>query len=191
MKTKFALFVGMMLGFYLLPFQLVAQTKYKVGSDVELKLTGTSSLHDWEMLSNQATGEGVLILQDGDLVKVESLTVQMPAESLKSGKGAMDRNAYSAIDTKKYKQVQFVLNSFTNTGANKWKAGGNFTIAGVRKAASFDVTSSKSGNNFKFEGKYTFNLTDYSIDPPTALLGTVKTGDEVTIHFNIGLQPAQ
>src|SRR5690554_536585 len=191
MKTKFALFVGMMLGFYLLPFQLVAQTKYKVGSDVELKLTGTSSLHDWEMLSNQATGEGVLILQDGDLVKVESLSVQMPAESLKSGKGAMDRNAYSAIDTKKHKQVQFVLNSFTNTGANKWKAGGNFTIAGVRKAASFDVTSSKSGNNFKFEGKYTYNLTDYSIDPPTALLGTVKTGDEVTIHFNIGLQPAQ
>lgn len=191
MKTKFALFFGVMLGFYLLPYQLIAQTPYKVGSDVELKLTGTSSLHDWEMLSKQATGEGVLTLQDGELVKVENLSVQMPAESIKSGKGGMDRNAYSAIDTKKHKQVQFVLNSFTKSSANTWKASGNFTIAGVRKSASFDVKSSKSGNNFKFEGKHTFNLTDYSIDPPTALLGTVKTGDEVTIYFNIGLQPAQ
>lgn len=191
MKTKFALFFGIMLGFYLMPLQLIAQTKYDVGKNVELKLTGTSSLHDWEMVSKEAIGEGILILQNGNLEKVESLSVQMPAESIKSGKGAMDRNAYSAIDTKKHKQVQFVLRSFTKSGTNTWKANGDFTIAGVRKSAAFDVKSSQAGSNFKFEGKHAFNLTDYSIDPPTALLGTVKTGDEVTIHFNITLQPAQ
>ena len=191
MKTKFALFFGMMLGFYLLPFQLIAQSKYNVGSNVELKLTGTSSLHDWEMVSKEATGEGILILRNGNLEKVESLSVQMPAESIKSGKGAMDRNAYAALDTKKHPQVRFVLKDFTKSGSGTWKASGDFTIAGVKKPASFDVKSSRAASNFKFEGKHTFNLTDYSIDPPTALLGTVKTGDTVTIHFNITLQPAQ
>jgi hypothetical protein len=30
-------------------------------------------------------------------------------------------------------------------------------------------------------------MTDFKIDPPTALMGTMKTGDEITISFNVKL----
>jgi hypothetical protein len=26
-------------------------------------------------------------------------------------------------------------------------------------------------------------MSDYGIDPPTAMLGTLKTGDDVVVHF--------
>jgi hypothetical protein len=31
-------------------------------------------------------------------------------------------------------------------------------------------------------------MTDYKMDPPTALMGTVKTGNEVVIHYAIKLK---
>ena len=38
-------------------------------------------------------------------------------------------------------------------------------------------------NMVSLEGEKTFNMTDYGIEPPTALFGTITTGDEVTIKF--------
>lgn len=173
----------------LLVCPILAQSKFIVGPEPELKVLGTSTLHDWEMVSSEATGEGILFIQDGKLQQVKSLNVSMPAESIKSGKKAMDKNTYAALNTKKHSDVKFELSDISRAGADTWKAKGNFTIAGVTKHASFEVKGKQIGENYRFEGEYPFKLTDYSIDPPTALLGTVKTGNEVSIHFNIHLQP--
>src|SRR5690606_30761184 len=123
---------------FILSFPMSAQVKYQVGPNPELKVSGTSTLHDWEMVSIQATGEGILIQQGGYLQEIKSLNIQMPAESIKSGKGAMDNNTYAALDTKKHKQIKFTLSDITKTGDNSWKAKGKFTIAGVTNDASFD-----------------------------------------------------
>ena len=191
MKTSSTVLIALFISFFIVPLTVTAQTNYQVGPKPELKVTGTSTLHDWEMVSTQATGEAQLILQDGKLQGIQKLSVSMPAESLKSGKNAMDKNTYSALDTKKHKEIQFVLTSLTATGANSWNAKGNFTIAGVSQPAVFELKSSQSGSNYTFQGKHAFKLTDYKIDPPTALMGTVKTGNEVVIHFNISLQPTK
>ena len=189
--SKFKVFTCLITGLMVLSFSLNAQVKYQVGPKAELKVTGTSTLHDWEMVSDQAAGEGVLVVENGKLQGFQSLAVQMPAESIKSGKSAMDKNTYAALQTKKHKQISFVLSDIAPAGANLWRAKGNFTIAGVTQPASFEVKSSATGSSYNFQGKHAFKLTDYKIDPPTALLGTVKTGNEVVIHFNISLQPTK
>ena len=191
MKMRSNLFIGIVIFLFTLSFSVTAQVKYQLGPKPELKVSGTSTLHDWEMVSAQATGEGILVQQGGNLQEIKSLTIQMPAESIKSGKGAMDKNTYAALDTKKHKQIKFTLSDIAKSGDTAWKAKGKFTIAGVTKDATFDVQSSPAGSGFNFKGRHTFKLTDYQIDPPTALLGTVKTGDEVSIHFNITMQPVQ
>lgn len=191
MKTRSTLFIYFFICLSALSFDTGAQVKYQLGAKPELKVTGTSTLHDWEMVSTQATGEAVMVQQDGKLQQIQKMTVTMPAESLKSGKNAMDKNTYAALDTKKHKDVRFVLTDITAAGPNTWNAKGNFTIAGVTQPASFQVKSSSSGSSYNFQGKHAFKLTDYKIDPPTALMGTVKTGNEVAIHFNLTLQPAK
>src|SRR5690554_3734321 len=191
MKTRSNLFICIVICLVTLSFPVAAQVKYQVGPKPELKVSGTSTLHDWEMVSAQATGEGILVQQGGNLQEIKSLAIQMPAESIKSGKSAMDKNTYAALQTKKHKQISFVLSDIAPAGANLWRAKGNFTIAGVTQPASFEVKSSATGSSYNFQGKHAFKLTDYKIDPPTALLGTVKTGNEVVIHFNISLQPTK
>src|SRR5690554_2213127 len=178
MKTRSSFLICIIVCLFALSVSAVAQEKFQLGPKPELKVTGTSTLHDWEMVSTQATGEAILVQQDGKLQGIQKLSIQMPAESIKSGRGAMDKNTYAALNTKKHKQVQFVLTDINPTGANTWDAKGSFTIAGVTQPAAFEVKSSQSGSGYNFQEEHAFQLTDYKIDPPTALLGTVKTRSE-------------
>src|SRR5690554_933972 len=102
MKIRSFLSVYVIVFLFTLSISAVAQVKYQTGPKPELKVSGTSTLHDWEMVSTQATGEAVLVEQDGKLQQIQKLSVKMPAESIKSGKGAMDKNTYAALNTKKH-----------------------------------------------------------------------------------------
>jgi hypothetical protein len=42
-----------------------------------------------------------------------------------------------------------------------------------------------SGNRIQIKGSKKVKMTDFNISPPTAMLGTLKTGDEVTISFTL------
>lgn len=167
-----------------------AQVNYTLSANPDLKVSGTSTLHDWDMKSSTATGKAEITLGNAKVVSIKNVTLTMPAESIKSGKGGMDKNAYAALDTKKHKEVKFNLKEFVAKGTS-YEAVGDFTIAGVTKAAKFPVTATVVGDKVTFKGKHDFKLTDYNVDPPTALLGTVKTGNEVSIHFNVTFQPTK
>ncbi|MEP5936390.1 MAG: YceI family protein, partial [Winogradskyella arenosi] len=65
----------------------------------------------------------------------------------------------------------------------KVSVSGKMTIAGVTKTISVDLTANLQGSNVILEGNKTFKMTDFGIDPPKALLGTIKTGDDITIVF--------
>lgn len=173
-----------------LNFSAFGQTNYSLSSNPELKVTGTSTLHDWDMKSSLATGKAQISLENGKIEKIANVSIIMPAESIKSGRGGMDKNAYGALNTKNHKEVKFNLKELVAKGSS-YEASGDFTIAGVTKAAKFPVTASISGEKVTVKGKHDFKLTDYNIDPPTALMGTVKTGNEVSIHFNVTFQPTK
>lgn len=167
-----------------------AQVSYSIASGTELKISGGSSLHDWEMTSKDAKGNAVFTIENNLVKGAQSLRVNAEAESLKSGTRGLDNNAYKALKTGQHKQITFVLKELTGTTPN-FTAKGEFTIAGVTKAASFPVKLTQSGSNLIFEGKYDTKLTSFSIDPPTALMGTVKTRDDVTISFKTIFQPTK
>ncbi|WP_228780000.1 YceI family protein [Aquiflexum lacus] len=167
-----------------------AQVKYTLAPTSEMKISGGSTLHDWDMTSTSATGEGQFVMEGSQFKGIKSLRVQLEAETLKSGTRGLDNNAYKALDTKKHQNVVFTLKEITGSGSS-YQAKGDFTISGVTKSASFPVKMTQSGGNLTFEGSYDTKLTNFSIDPPTALLGTVKTDDEITISFKTKFQPSK
>lgn len=166
-------------------FQIgLAQTNLNLQSNPNLEVSGTSSLHDWEMPSNQASGTMQAQIESGRLASISSLKITMPAESIKSGKKAMDKKAYEALKTNQHKQVIFTLKSATKSG-NNWILNGTFQIAGASKDVKINATETSASGIIGLKGSYDFKLSDYDITPPTALMGTVKTGDEVKISFDV------
>jgi len=165
----------------------MAQKTFQLDPKPALKISGTSTLHDWEMTSGSAKGKLVATEAQGTLATITSLNVEMPAESLKSGKKAMDKKAYDALKTDKYNAVKFELTQATKTVAG-WNLKGNFTIAGITKEVTITVKETSAGGQHTLSGQYGFKLTDYKITPPTALMGTIKTGDAVKISFTVSFK---
>jgi polyisoprenoid-binding protein YceI len=166
-------------------FATYAQTAYTLTEQgLTLKVTGTSTLHDWEMTSGKAKGEAKATVE-GQKVTFQTLDFSMVANTLKSGKNGMDDNAYKALKTKQHPNITFKITSAEQKGAKDLVVNGQLTIAGVTRNVSLTGTYKITANQITFEGKTNFKLTDFKIDPPTALLGTVKTGDDVGVEVLI------
>ncbi len=180
----------LLLTFGLVPIVLVAQSYQISKGEGEVMVTGTSTLHDWEEVAEQKSGS-ISLDNTGELPKINALRFVVEAESLKSGKGAMDKNTYKALNTKDYKQIVFVLTSVKSISpvtstANKYKivATGNLTISGTTNTIDVPFSLTMNGGKVLLEGKKPLKMTDYNIEPPKALLGTITTGNEIEVHFN-------
>ena len=166
-----------------LSLSLQAQNMYQLAGKPELKVTGGSTIHDWEMVASAATGKADILVDRQNITAIRMAEVTMKATSLKSGKGQMDDIAYKSLKAAKNPNISFKLTSFKNLGSNKASVTGNLTVAGTTKPVTFLVQYLVKGDVVNLEGRTNFNMTDYNIKPPTAMLGTIKTDDKVTISF--------
>ena len=162
---------------------------FNLQSTSDIKVEGTSNIHDWEINAEKKSGSAVLESEDGKVTGLQSLQVTIPAEGLKSGKGGMDKNTYKALNTNKHKNIEFKLDQVKDfqdagKGTYKVKGVGTLKIAGVSKQIPLDFTMEVDANTIKISGEKALNMTDYKVDPPTAMFGTITTGEEVTIKFN-------
>lgn len=144
---------------------------------VKTVVSGTSTMHDWTMTSTAGTFTGLV---DGNTIT--GVAYAMNAKTLKSGKGPMDNNAYKALKTDKYPNISF---SATSVNMGKGTMTGKLTVTNVTKTISFPVTVAKSGANYTITGSESIKLTDYGVTPPSFMMNTVKTGNDVKITVNV------
>lgn len=184
MKLRTITLLILLLGTICLP--LYAQKEYRIEGKPSLKVSGTSTLHDWDMVSEQATGSARISVSGGSVQAIHSGSLSMPAESIKSGKRQMDDNAYRALSTDKHKEVKFQLTEARKQGS-KWLLIGNLELAGAKKPVTFESTLSAAGTKITLRSTTKFKLTDFGVTPPTAMLGSIKTGDDVSLSIELTL----
>jgi polyisoprenoid-binding protein YceI len=174
---------------------LRAQSVYKLTSskDINMKLSGTSTLHDWTMNAQTFGGEAQFSFKPGDarqLSSVKALTFSLAVVDLQSGESGLDKNAYKALKSSDYKSIIYKLTSATISPdkGNKFliKTHGNLTIAGVTKEVAINVYASvNTDETITCTGSEQLNMTDYGVKPPKFMLGAMKTGDAITLDFTL------
>lgn len=187
----------------LLPVMGLAQSvNYNVDESSTMKVIGTSSVHDWEAeveemdLSVALNPE--LLASDNTESPVTSLSLNVPVTSIESGKGGMNRRINDALKHKDHPEIMFnLISSEIAEGEQSGESftlnlRGNLNIAGFTREVTFPVTGTKvDDNSYRFEGSFGLNMTDYEVDPPSAMFGAIKSGEEVEIVFNILLTSNQ
>jgi polyisoprenoid-binding protein YceI len=173
---------------------LHAQTKYKIQEtkDIDMKLSGTSTLHNWTMETQTFTGEAQFGFKSGNiqLNSIKSLSFNLNVTDLKSGEKGLDKNAYKALKTDQYKDIVYKLSSAVimpeKDGRYLIKTQGNLSIAGVTKDVAMDVYAvvNKDGS-ITCTGSDKLLMTDYQVKPPKFMLGAMKTGDAITLNYTI------
>ena len=169
------------------PFS-IAQTYNLNNTASTLKVEGTSNVHDWTVEAKDQNGKLVAELANGQLVKISQLEFTVKAESLKSGKSGMDKNTYKALQTDKHKEITYKLNKVINidcvsAGSCKVTTSGTLTIAGTSKPVEIIFDAKVTGDKLVLTGSKNLKMTEFKVDPPTAMFGTITTGDQVNIKF--------
>ena len=148
---------------------------------------GTSSLHDWHIVAEKQSGK--IAFNDLEACDISKCSIEVVAESLKSGKSSMDKNTYKALKTDDFKTITFVMaevKGVESKGNGKFtvKSLGDLTITGVKRRINLDFNVDVISGKISLSGEKKIKMTDFNIDPPKALFGTITTGDDLTIKFS-------
>lgn len=171
--------------------KLVAQTVYQ-SQNFDIKLNGTSNVHDWEMKADKGTSKVSFAVDTrGKITSISKLSFTLPAKNLKSGHTGMDNNTYKALNTDANPSISFTgtTSTVTSTGANSYQvtSSGKMTIAGTTRQIELVAIGNynPSDKSFTVVGVKKMKMTDYNVKPPKALMGTIRAGDDISISYNV------
>ena len=173
---------------------LNAQVKFHAKDDLNLLVSGTSTLHEWDMKAAKGEVNAVFTFDaKGQITGLSSLTFTAPAEGLKSEHSGMDKNAYKALKTSSNPNITFVLTSATVTPLDATsvtvKATGKLTIAGfTREIVLVTVCKVNADKSITVTGSQKISMTDYKVEPPTFMFGAVKTGNDITLKLSLTIR---
>lgn len=152
-----------------------------------VRVEGTSTLHAWKMESPSIQGQIQAPTPDNWNAPAKAV-VTIPVTSIKSEHAKMDKLMAEALKAKAHPEIRFEMTAATprNADGNAFvlETRGKLTIAGVTRDVAFDVQGSHNADGrYTLVGQAPIRMSEYGIKPPTAMMGTIKTGDDVKVTF--------
>ena len=174
--------------------------RVSVASTSKLWIEGTSNVHNWKCDATTLDASididaAVAQLSTAAPKMLKKVTVKVPVKSLKCGHGKMDDNLYKALKADDNAEIRYVMASFEAiAGETKdeftLRTVGKLTIAGTENAVTMNVAATRmTDGTIKATGTVPILMTAFGVKPPTAIFGTIRAGDEVTIKFELSVGP--
>ena len=179
-----------------LPLAINAQIVYEVKSH-SLTIEGTSNLHDWTADVEDVKGTFNIKVENGKIVDVPNLAINVNARSLKGSRGSiMDSKINEALNSKKHPEITFKLNKVNsiaeNPGSYRLSTSGVLNVSGVNRNVTLNAVGRVlPGGDIEFSGTTKLKMSDFNVTPPKAMFGALTTGDEITLNYNIVVKPNQ
>jgi polyisoprenoid-binding protein YceI len=158
----------------------------------KVSIAGTTNIHPYTAATTTVRVTKVKLAADlaaADTLDVlaapgaiEAFEVAIPAATLLSPKGDLDKNMHKALKVQQFADITFRLTRLEKRADGQGFTGiGTLTVAGVAKEVALDLTLQKQNGALAVKGELALLMTDYGITPPKAMLGMLKTDPKVTI----------
>lgn len=175
---------------------IAQQTSFQLQSDSSVRVDGDSNVRSWG--ADAETVSGSLTLNNVTDFSLENLTPEsfgslemaILVESLDSGTRGLNRNMYGYLKSEDHPEITFTLNEVTEVSVTNGQASvvasGIVNAAGVNHPVTMTALAEiSSDNSIRFTGEHEMLMTNFDIDPPTAVFGTVRSVDEIAITFDV------
>jgi len=170
-----------------------------VAADSKLWIDGTSNLHGWSCKTDKldavievdaAAAASMNVAVPAAVKKVE---VKVPVKELHCNHGGMDGNLYKALKADQTPEISYILATLDAVAGAKdevtLKTTGTLTIAGKANPLTMDVEATRlADGRIRATGMVPVKMTDFGIQPPTAIFGRLKCGDEVKVSFELNVE---
>ena len=162
-----------------------------------ITITGTSTVHEWSMTGTAIDGsidiapEIAAAPVSADAWKANRpalVSVRIPVAKIASPHDRMNRIMRDAMKEKTYPDVRYELLEARATKGTPdafiVDARGKLTVAGVTRDVEMAVSAAKNGDKrYVLTGEIPLKMTDFGIAPPTAMMGTIRSADQVKVSF--------
>jgi polyisoprenoid-binding protein YceI len=174
--------------------QLPPTTKLKLLPASRLNIEGTSNMHDW---SCAATAMGATIEVDttrapklaDEPEALRRFEMTVPVGDLRCGNGTMEGKLRDALHSGQHPHIKFQMTEAKGSG-DGLELKGTLTVNGVTREITSEAKLDLQQNIGRAEGTVKLKMSDFKVEPPSALLGALKTGDAITIKYNIRVTPS-
>ena len=127
-------------------------------------------------------------------ITFHDVILNVRTESLRCENQVMNRNLFQTLNADKYPFIVVELEQAgTKNGDSlnfsQWMLMTGkvyISLAGERRVQQIDFTAKQNSDGvYHFIGKHQISLSQYHLDPPTALFGLVKVKDTITVKFDL------
>jgi hypothetical protein len=122
--------------------------------------------------------------------------VNIVVRTLTCGNGQMDKNMYSTLDADKNPIIKYTMSGYdildgsAKPSAFVAKTTGTLVISGQEKVISMKINAERlSDGKATAQGEESVLMTDFGIQPPSFMFGTLKVGNEIKVKFNLKAGP--
>lgn len=179
---------------------LIAQIEYVPQDSSRLWIAGRSNVNQFECESREHRGEAIIFQTTtltGDTITVDEdatkIMLEIDVEGIECGRSRMNRDLRNALKADDYPNITFVFNDIVavSNGTSvpnsvKLEVSGSLTIAGITREVNVHLTGyTFDDNRVRAAGSKEIRMTDFGVEPPTAMLGLVKADNELTVHFDL------
>jgi polyisoprenoid-binding protein YceI len=190
--NRYLLIIGIFTG----TFVVRAQQEYKIVPEKSsVKVEGTSSLHDWDVTVKNFRCD-MWVVSGNPAITIEKVNFTGIASTISSHNSIMDNKTHNALKVDKYPEIRFSMTKplkiVIHGDLFNGTASGELFIAGKTRTISLPFSGRAiSENTISISGATKIDMTEFGIDPPTAVLGALKTGKDVTVMFEIKLRKTE
>lgn len=160
------------------------QKRATVAPDSRLWIEGSSTVNRFMCEAGQISGEASLNGGQTDALVV------VPVETFDCGKSRMNRDLYDALKSEEHPRIVFELDdarvSAPADEVYEVAVTGRLTIAGVTRSVSLVAEGrGNGGNGYRVTGRLPLSMTDFNVEPPTALAGLIKAHERIVVGFDL------
>ena len=164
------------------PFALAPESK--------IWIEGDSSVHPWSCKATKFTAG--ISADPAAEQPARSLALHIPVEAIECGSGLMNGNLRNALKAEDYPTIEYKLITARRLPGDGviLQTRGELSIAGHKRPVNITVDAAVNPDGSIYAiGKMPLKMSDFGVDPPSAMFGAIKTYDALQVKFEIHTVP--
>lgn len=172
--------------------------RFKIGSESVLSIRGTTNVNSFECFAKQQFPEqSTRLVFNGNerVIEFDNMRLFLKVEALDCDNGRMNADLCDALNAEDFPHIVIrlhdakILETDEDNVRNGWipvSVRSSLTISGQTRTSVIKALMKRMADgSYRFTADHGIKMTDYGLEPPTALLGLIKVKDHVVIHFDV------
>lgn len=174
------------------------QSTFVPVNESRLWFEGRSNVNEFECLAENYSGQATLPEFNDPtnlnrITEVLSVQIEIEVDSIECGQRKMNKDLQKALKADTFPEIIFTFQKAdllsrpeTQDDAFEVEVHGNLTVAGNTRKISFKTNAYYlNDQRVRATGQTTIRMTEFGVEPPTALMGLIRADEELTVHFDL------